>query len=215
MKKAMIAVAAMAVSGAATAGPAWTYVDGGIVFTESTGDTPVGAKLTGSFGFDLFHVNGSYTTISDSIDVTEIEDITDQIDDSDDYDVWRIGAGIHPAITDNTDMFLEIGYSSGEGDNSDVEPDGIDFTAGVRSMITDNFELGAAAVLVIGDADFCGPGSTDNCDDDVQDTGLRVFGQYFFTDNFSLNVTATQGVSIETGNIGGGDSFQVGGRWSF
>ena len=120
------------------------------------------------------------------------------------------------AANENTDMVVEIGYSQGEFDDLSPEPDGVDLTFGVRSMITDNFELGAAAVLVFGSSDICSEApSGSSCDDDVQDTGLRLSGQYFFTDAISVNVTATQGVSIETGNIGGGDSIQVGGRWSF
>lgn len=205
MKKAMFAAAALAFSSAATAGPSWTYVDLGVVLTESAGeDTSAGGRLTGSFGFDLFHVSASYATISDAVDFGG---------DTDDYDTYRVAAGIHPAITDNTDMYVELGYVGGEYDDADAEPDAFDITAGVRSMITDNFELGAAAVLLVGDGDDF-PGLDD--DDDVQDTGLRLSGQYFFTDNFSVNVTATQGLSLETGNLNGnGDSIQIGGRFSW
>jgi len=195
MKKAILASAALAFSGAALAdGPAWTYLDLGVVATESAGDdTSKGLRASGSFGVDLFHFSGSYAVINDAIP-------------NDDYDVFRIAAGIHPAITDSTDMVLELGYSSGSYDDASAEPDGIDLTAGVRSMITDSFELNAAAVLFYGSSDTGG-------DDDLQDVGLRIGGQYFVTDNVSINVTATQDLSIENGSTG--DSIQIGGRFNF
>ena len=203
MKKAMIVVASMAFSGAAVAeGPAWTYVDGGLIFTDSAGeDTSTGGAITGSFGFDLFHVNARYLDVSDV--ATDV-----------DFSAARIGAGIHPAITDSTDLVVEIGYTDAEIDLpsgtgfSDPEPSGVDLQFGVRSMLADNLELNATVLFFYGDTDTPG-------DDDLQETGLRIGGQYFFTDNFSVNASATQGWLADNGNLESGDSIQVGGRFSF
>ena len=188
MKKAMIVVASMAFSGAAVAeGPAWTFVDAGVVFFDSGDDQTTGAELTGSFGLDMFHFNGSYQTVQD----VEVG----YGDGEDDFEAFRVGAGIHPAVTDNTDAVLELGYTSAGFDDGDADPDGFDVTLGVRSMVADQLELSAATVLTLGD--------TDTDSGDFQDTTIVLGGQYFFTDNISLSVEATD------------DFSKIGGRWSF
>jgi hypothetical protein len=203
MKKLILLAASMAISSAAVAGPAWTFVDAGVVLTDSAGaDTSAGGRITGSFGLDIFHANASWTTIDD-IAVDGGEKV--------DYDALHIAFGIHPAITDSTDLVLEIGYTDGEIDtpgSDDPEPSSVDLLFGVRSMIADNFELNAAAIVSYGDLD---DGSDD---DDLQDVGIQIGGQYFFTDRISANVTATQGLTTSTGSLDG-DSIQIGGRWSF
>jgi hypothetical protein len=210
MKKLILLMATMALSGAAIAGPAWTYVDGGIVFADSEGrDTSTGAALTGSFGLDLFHFNLGAVALDDACSDCG------PTGDSDDYASFRVGAGIHPAITDTTDLVVELGFTAGEYDDGEAEPDGVDLTFGVRSMIADNFELNAAAVIFYGTSDLCSnDGAPPGCDDDLQDVGIRIGGQYFFTDRLSMNATATQGLSAATGTEGG-DSMQIGARFSF
>jgi hypothetical protein len=198
MKKVIITLAAVGLSSVAMAeGPSYTYVDVGYMGADSGDDQTTGAVLSGSLGlFENFHTNFSYSAISDSASPA-----------IDDYDVWRLAVGMHPAITDSTDLVLELGVSSGKYDDTDVEPDEVDLTFGVRSMIADNFELNAAAIFSQGD--------TDTDDGDFQDIGIRIGGQYFFTDAISVNVTATSGTGISTGNVDNGDSIQIGGRWSF
>jgi hypothetical protein len=221
MKKLLLGLAAMALSSVAMAGPNWTYLDLGIVLADSEGkDTAAGAALTGSFGLDLFHGNLTYTAISDAqsrtvpagggggpIATTGCANAPAGVScKGDDYDSIRVGVGIHPAVTDSTDMFVEIGYTDGSYDDAKQDPDAIDLTFGVRSMITDTFELSAAAILADGSSDVGG-------DDDVQDAGFRFGGQYFFSDAISVNATVTQGTSVQTG--AGDDYFQIGGRWNF
>jgi len=189
MKKAMIAVAALAFSGAAAAnGPAWTYIDAGAVFVDSGDDQTTGGAIEGSFGLDLFHVNGSYVLFQD------VEGLGDD-GEEDDLDGFRVGVGIHPAITDSTDLVVEVGYSTFSADDSDADPDAIDLTLGVRSMITDQLELNAFVVTARGD--------TDTDAGDFQDAGISIGGQYFFTDNFSVNASGSEDVS------------QIGVRFSF
>ena len=149
MKKLILIAATMALSSAAVAGPAWTYVDAGLVLSDTSGeDTSAGGKFTGSFGFDIFHANLSYLDIAD-VGVLEGEKV--------DFQAARIGLGIHPAITDNTDMVVEIGYTDAEIDidnvSDDPEPSGVDLQFGVRSMIADNFELNATILFFYGDTD--------------------------------------------------------------
>jgi hypothetical protein len=213
-------VAAMALSTGAIAGPNWTYIDLGVVLADSSGkDTAVGAALTGSFGLDLFHGNLTYTAISDAVsrDSAFGSGAGPVVGSGgcsasavkckgDDYDSIRVGVGIHPAITDSTDMVLEIGYTDASYDDAKQDPDAIDLTFGVRSMITDEFELSAMAIISDGSTDTGG-------DDDIQDAGFRFGGQYFFSDAISVNATVTQGIQTQTG--AGDDYFQIGGRWNF
>jgi hypothetical protein len=53
-------------------------------------------------------------------------------------------------------------------------------------------------------------------DDDFTDTGIRLGGQYFFSDNLSMNVSATNGFGGNDGNIFVlDDSVRIGARYSF
>ena len=208
MKKVMIALAAMGLSSAAMAGPSWTYLD--IGYAESSSSEELagtenisGYDLTGSFGFGIWHINGTYGTTS--TELTSGPDV--------DVDRYRIGAGVHPAITDSTDFVAEIGYTGWEIDSGtppDAEPDAIDLTLGVRSMVTDQFELNAFLATQIGSSDF---GSSD---DDFTNLAPSVGGQYFFTDNISVNVNYTWNdvQSLAVGSLTG-DTARFGVRWSF
>jgi hypothetical protein len=216
MKKVIITLAALGLSSVAMAeGPSYTYVDLGYLGADSGDDQTTGVVLSGSLEvFSNFHTNFSYSAIDDAAQWDGVVGFGDTDSGSDDFDVWRLAVGMHPAITDSTDLVLEIGVSQGEydrtrnnADTGSVEPDAVDLTFGVRSMIADNFELNAAAILAQGSTDFGGS-------DDYQEVGLRIGGQYFFTDAISVNVAATSGYSPNNGNIDG-DSIQIGGRWSF
>ena len=64
MKKSLLAVAALTFSGAAFAGPPWTYVDAGYVIASQDGGAGTdGYRLRGSFGLELFHFGGEYGEI--------------------------------------------------------------------------------------------------------------------------------------------------------
>ena len=184
MKKLILALVAFALSGVAVAGPAWTYVDLGYLRADSGDDDADAYALSGSFGMgSLFHVNADWIDGTDS--------------DNDDFDGYRIGVGLHPAVTDDTDLVLEIGYATISWDDFSNDPSWIDLTLGVRSMITDNFELNAAIVTALGDDDI-------GSDDDFTEVGLNVGGQYFFNDNISLNASISQN-----------EVARFGVRWSF
>ena len=209
MKKVMIALASMGLSTAAMAGPSWTFVDLGYAESSSSEELAgtediSGYDITGSFGFaGIWHINGTYGTIT-----------TESVGSPDvDVDRYRIGAGAHPAITDSTDFVAEIGYTAWEvdaGGGSDPEPEAIDLTLGVRSMVTDQFELNAFLATQIGSSDF---GSSD---DDFTNLAPSVGGQYFFTDNISVNVNYTWNdvQSLAVGSLTG-DTARFGVRWSF
>jgi len=205
MKKVIIALAALAASSAAVAGPKWTYVDAGFV-AQSTSEALAGTKdsqgyeLTGSFGFDIWHVNGTWgqdeTKFVGSTPKTEV-------------DYWRIGGGVHPAVTDNTDFVAEIAYVGWEIKDTSpkVEPDAFEVLIGVRSMVADSLELSAGLATQFGSTDTGG-------DDDFANFIPSLGGQYFFTDNISVNLEynwlGTQDIVL-----GSKDSAKFGVRWSF
>jgi len=183
MKKLILALAAFALSGVAVAGPSWTYVDLGYVRADSGDNDADAYGIAGSFGFgELFHVNAVWVDGTDS--------------DDDDFDSYRIGAGLHPAVTDDTDLVLEIGYATISSDDFSNDPSWVDLTLGVRSMITDRFELNAAIVTAVGDDDIGGA-------DGFTEVGINIGGQYFFNDAISINV------------VGSDEVVKFGVRWSF
>ena len=204
MKKSLLAVAALTFSGAALAGPKWTYIDAGYI-GQSSAEEVLGTKdsegyeLEGSFGFlDIWHVNGLYGN-------AETKFVGGG---SDEVDYYRIGAGVHPAITDTTDLVAELGYIQWDVKGANAEPDAIDLVIGVRSMLTERFELNAFLTTQIGSSDL---GSSN---DDFTIYVPSVGGQYFFTDNFSVNLSYEWG-STQNIVLSSKDSARFGVRWSF
>ncbi|MCP4089596.1 MAG: hypothetical protein GY746_07365 [Gammaproteobacteria bacterium] len=184
MKKLIIAMAAFGLSSVAMAGPSWTYAELDAVFQDDGDDKAKGYEIAGSLAFGgLFHVNAEYADIDDGAGADN------------DLDGYRIAAGIHPAVTDSTDLYAELGYTSLSEDNGQ-DPDAIDLTFGVRSMITDSVELGAAMRLANGSTDAGGA-------DDFQDSEISLSGQYFFTDALAFRAEASD------------NSMELGVRWSF
>jgi len=180
MKKLIIAVAAMAASGMAVAGPSWTYAEAGYIVVD--GDDNDGYSVAGSFGFaDIWHVRADYS------------DVDNVAGDTDGYELV---AGIHPAISDNTDFVFEISYFDFDI-GAAGELDGYGLEVGLRSMFTDNVELSAS--VGTDDQDFSAGG-------DNTDVSVTAGGQYYFTDNISLGVEV---------NVGDGNSAEFGVRYSF
>ena len=207
MKKLMIAMAAMGLSSVAMAGPSWTYVDLGYAQGSSAEEAGLesvdGYDLTGSFGFaGIWHINGTYGTISVDNGSSDV-----------DIDFYRIGAGVHPAITDSTDFVAEIGYTGWEVDvPNGPEPDAIDLTLGVRSMVTDQFELNGFLATQIASSDGALDGGNN---DDATLFSPSLGGQYFFTDNISVNVSYTWNDVQSTLTSLNSDTARFGVRWSF
>ena len=216
MKKAIIALAAMAASSAAVAGPSWTYIDGAYLrgsSAEQAGTDKVqGYELAGSFGFaNIWHVAGAYGAAENDVgpNAAEIEDY------------YTITGGVHPAITDNTDFVAEIGYTSWALLNTPVnsvattsqDATAYDLTVGVRSMLSDRFELNGFLTYQAGDTD-----AASGTKDKFQIFAPSVGGQYFFTDALSVNLAYTWGdvqSSVTGGTFIAADTARFGVRWSF
>jgi hypothetical protein len=197
MKKLIFLVAAMALSSVAMAGPSWTYVDAGYVLGDSndneftTGDTD-GYSATGSLEFfNIFHAGLGYGSI-------DFQDNTS--------DRAGIVLGIHPAITDSTDVYAEIGYTDIDNDTGFEDGDALSIGTGVRTMIADKLELSAGISYT--DVDIDNTEST-------TDMGFNAGGQYFFTDNLGLGVQWTQTDVVDTDDYGQVDLVRLYVRWSF
>ncbi len=203
MKKVIIAAASLALSGAAVAGPdelSWTYLDAGYVLQSGTGtladEGGDGYKLRGSFGLNLFHFGAEWYQVDGGGDAGDI----------DSYDLY---VGVHPGITDNIDLVVDIGYTESENERDD-KTDGVFLRVGPRAMIGDHFELSAYLMSTWGDTDFSVDDGLDNItqfSDDFRGVTLQVGGQWYFTDHFSLGADAR----LEDT----GDNVNLFARWSF
>jgi hypothetical protein len=207
--KLLLATAAMAVSGAAIAGPSYTYVDLGYVQGDGIDASSLLGGIPneiGNFESDGFTIRGS-KSISDNFHVQASYTDGDSLGGNgtllgSDYDGYSIGVGYNPAITDSMDLVARIGYSDLDAEFgalvsdllsipeglTDYSVSGINLEVGPRAMIGDNLELNAAATLFIGEIE------TIAGDIDQTDVGLRFGGEYYFG-NISL------GVDVETGFI--------------
>jgi opacity protein-like surface antigen len=177
MKQAMIAVAALAASGTAFAGahssgggsdPDWTFVNARYIQASGFGDEETdGYSLDGSFEFaEKWHVQGSWGTI--------------ELDGGTDVDIYTIRVGGHPAVTANTDLVFDIGYTEWDIDGG-TTPSAYDVRMGYRTMLSDAVELNGFLTYQSGDTDS---GSSDDFDNFAPTLGA----QYYWTDNLSVNV---------------------------
>ena len=209
MRNIILAMAGLAVSGVAAAaeGPSWTYADASYWRGDSGEDDSEAYVLEGSFGFaDKYHVQGQY--------LSGEQNPFSVLDDSEDFDGYRIKAGINPAVTDNTDFVFQVGYfdlSQELGSGApDLDIDGYSLTLGLRSMFAEKVELFAYANVDVADLDA---GRFDLSDEGIDDEATEISaiigGQYFFTDNFSLSLR------YEDGGIINDNAAQFGARWSF
>jgi hypothetical protein len=114
--KLLIALAALTLSGAAVAGAPFTFVDLGYVTSDAGDERTDGLALRGSFGFgNMWHVGlgamsadaGGGKSKAGGADVSG-------------FDVY---VGLHPAITDNLDLVVDLGYQSGEVDDGSFKDD--------------------------------------------------------------------------------------------
>ena len=232
------AVAALALSSAAVAGPNWTWVevgayvgdaDGGLYATgDAIGDSGQeykdgynGWSANGMFEIgSLYHVGVGYFDgdfaegVSNSAFDGGCEGSDPEVAGdnyyagndciSNDASGWNVVAGIHPAVTDNTDLVVNVRYeksdvrtSFGDGGPSveqKTKTNEWGINGGVRSMLSDVFEVNG----------YIGYDQSDSLDNEVW---VKTGGQYYFGQNFGLVAEAT--LSDATAEIYGGL------RWNF
>jgi hypothetical protein len=203
MKKIILTAAALALSTSAMAGPSWTYAELNYVIgdTSEGGSSSADSRLTGynlqgSLGLGMFHVAAEWATWDTKKNFGT------------DIDSYSLRAGIHPSVTDNIDLFAELGYTG--YDLKDLTagdaPTEIDVAVGVRAMIGDNLELRTSLAIASGD--------TDTANSDFTDTRFGVGGAWYFTDAISLDIDY-ETIGAGNGGSGGQDIIEIGARWSF
>jgi hypothetical protein len=207
----VVATAAIAVSGAAMAGPSYTYADFGYTVSDSFGNNneTEGLALRGSFGFaEVFHVGGGYidgevsggkgsefdedTCAAES----ELEAIKTCLPgDTSGYNLYF---GFNPAMTENMDLVARIGYSDIENKigasgipDFIVEDTAVFLEIGPRAMVSEKLEINGAVSLLSGETKLSADGFGDVIKEDFTRVQYRVGGEYYFTPAISLGLDAS------------------------
>jgi hypothetical protein len=196
MKKALVALAAMAISTGAIAGPSWTYVDLGVAIgnSDDDGEDTQAYALRGSFGFaNIWHIQadiasgeedgGKSNSIAGGFDVTR----------------YVIRGGLHPAVSDNADFVLDIAYASTEAENDagKIKGKSYNLRTGVRA------DVGKLELRSFVTWDFVDPDDGEK----GRELGYKVGGQYNFSDAWS--------VGLDTDILGEENLSNLYVRWSF
>ena len=196
MKKAIIALAALAISSSAFAGAKWTYVDAGYVMGDSGDESTDGYSIRGSFGFaEIWHIGASWG----AVDYFGGNGKTN----GSDSDAYSIYFGVNPALTDDIDLVVDLGYTAAEDEvgTEKLDSDSIFLRSGPRMMIGDNFELHTYVSLGWGNQDQSGGGDTDSTD-----VAVEIGGAYYFNPAWSIGAD----VAVQDDNL---STLYV--RWSF
>ena len=210
----VVATAAIAVSGAAMAGPSYTYADFGYTVGESEGrnNETEGLALRGSFGFaEVFHIGGGYADgdvnggkkeYTEEFIGNNCPAIGDEIDfirncagaDASSYNLYF---GFNPAMTENIDLVARIGYSDSEnkivfeGDGIKVEETAIFLEIGPRAMVSEKLEINGAVSLFSGEEKLVVEDAGFSLKEDFTRVQYRVGGEYYFTPAISLGLDAS------------------------
>jgi opacity protein-like surface antigen len=163
--------------------PRWDSAALSYQSADLDGDKLNGFGLSGSklLGTNVF-VSGSYSSVSDK-----------EYGVNWDYNTMSLGLGYRTALTQNTDFFGVVSYedveleaSSGGFSDSGSE-NGYGLAVGVRSMLTDKFELNGGFKYI----DIA----------EESDTALSVGALYNFTNQFSAGVGITKSDDIDTVSV--------------
>ena len=123
------------------------------------------ADIDEQFGFDI---DGDGFGLGGSFDVGQDVHVFGGYQQFDfdfgiDLDEFALGIGWHPGISQNTDLVATLAYVNAEADGFGVsaDEDGYSASLGLRSMLTDNFELvGSLVYTDIGSGDVSVAGQT-------------------------------------------------------
>ncbi|AOW75612.1 hypothetical protein A3Q34_01165 [Colwellia sp. PAMC 20917] len=115
--------------------PSWNNIGVGYVSVdikdsdfEPTGFTFLGSKLIN----DNVYFHGKYRLVSEEV-----------YDEDIDLSTWNLGLGIRHGLNETTDLFGQVSYLNAEieYDNTSEDENGYSLGAGVKSMLSDNFEV--------------------------------------------------------------------------
>lgn len=172
-----VCAAAVLAAGPALAGdnPAWTW--GQIDYSQSSSgdDTSDAFGLGGSLGIaDLFHVQLGY----------ENGTLGNDLGPDQDYDGYTITVGVHPHIGAATDAVFNVSYGKFNLDDTRYDVDGWGLGAGLRHMLTDQFEINGMIDWTRSSIDHVSNG-------DSTDLSWTVGGRYLITPAISAGVSYT------------------------
>ncbi len=198
---AFAATAALACSGAAVAGPQWTFANVGLATGD--GDEDFQTEFIGFEGClafaEMFHVRGELasgeTAANDGLDV----------------DILQFGAGYHRSISDSTDVSIDVFFGTIEEtqpNGTNIESDYTGYSFGVRSMLTEQFEFNAAVNYA--DVDCPAAAACDIGDIGLSavDVGGQIGGRYLFDKAISV------GAGLDFNGVRG-DVLTIDVRWAF
>ena len=174
MKKLLLATAVLAASSATlAAGPQYTYVQGQWQEAELEDSN---ADLDG------FGVAGSIDLNKEFFAFAQYANVDDR---GVDLDRFAVGAAYKMPLSTRTDLNFGAGIVSYDLSNRfgvDDDDSGLLLTAGIRSMLNDNLELGAGASY-----------------EDAYDVDMlvNVYGAWHFNNQFSAGLSLTEG-DVET-----------------
>jgi hypothetical protein len=193
----------------------WTDVEGAYLRVDGTEEFEVDAyALNASVGFaGIGHAQLEY------LDGEADDDSSSSFSDDADFDGYRLIAGVHPAINDDTQARFDVTYFDYETDfdaGGDASQDGYGLGFGLRHAFSPKFEGTAEVWYVEGDTDF-GSGS-----EDFNDISLEFQGRYNWTPNLSVGLTYLlnggvfgSAVNASSSSSSNGDVARFDVRWSF
>ena len=193
----LAAVAALACSDAAIAGPQWTFANIGLATGDGdAADDTEFFSIGGSLAIaDTWHVRGEWAT-------GEAESNGGR-----DVDVLELGAGLHRNISDSTDVVVDLFLGSideTDGGGGSTDSDYFGYSLGVRSMLTDEFEFNAAIIY----ADVDCPAGCGGAIGSAVNVGGEIGGRYLFDEAISV------GASFNWNGVQG-DLLTLNVRWAF
>lgn len=170
LKNKCLVLLLLAVSSPAFADISYNYIDLGAQWVEI--DDVVGIDVDG----DGFGIGGSFEIGEDWF--VELAYGQADFDFDIELDQWALGFGYHHAMTDNSDVFATLSYISAEVSASgfgSADDDGFGIAVGIRSYLSDSFELSGALGYV-------------DLDDSGDSTSISLEGLYEFNEVFGLGL---------------------------
>ena len=200
MKKFILVLAGLAMSGVAMAGASsfaeFALVTGGENNARNSGGKENGFEFAGAWAFnDNWYIGG----VAGEYDQRDAREWT----------YFDINGGYVKNLSPKTDLTLEGGFWFGENTQSGTpkrKPKVLEAKAGISTMVADNFSVFGTLSLIGGDTD---DGSSN---EDISNLVYSLGGAYSFTETISMNVKLVNGVN---GVNGQDEVLRIGGRWTF
>jgi hypothetical protein len=206
MKQLLTCLMVLAVLPASAAAPRWTYVDILYLTADSGNETTDGLGIAASANFvSIWHAGARYSQTR----VAGGKNKGTPPAAGSDVESFSFYVGLHPAANDSTDAVFELGYSDATIERKNFanvlvedREDGWFGRAGVRSMLSDAFELNGYVIGADREIRFAN-GVTGS----AREFGLQVGGQYYFTPDFSVGTNTTMNI--------GATKLDIFIRWNF